>query len=334
MDTPRLLRSADYDRLGQDRRKLATLHHRGEIVRIRRGIYVRSTEWNGLQPKEQYGLRALALAQAAENKPVFCHATAALLWGLWIVGIPQKLHSVTEVATSGRSTSSVVRHVASLSKGVKQCGPFLLTDKLTTTLQLVSTFSFPYAVAVCDSSLRLPENRGLVNQFTAPGVNTAGHMPLWEADCPQGPALSVDELRAGAGLMRSKAARKRVLAVIEFASGLSGSAGESLSRAKMFQLGFPAPVLQKRFVLRDGSDAFVDFWFEEQQVVAEFDGKGKYLRSDWGGGLSLQARIIAEKQREDQIRAYGVGFTRWDWKEMMNRDRLTYILRQAGLPQT
>ncbi|WP_207343854.1 type IV toxin-antitoxin system AbiEi family antitoxin domain-containing protein [Arthrobacter sp. E3] len=38
MDAPKLIRSADYARLGQDRRKLATLHHRGEIVRIRRGI--------------------------------------------------------------------------------------------------------------------------------------------------------------------------------------------------------------------------------------------------------------------------------------------------------
>lgn len=334
MDTPRLIRSADYDRLGQDRRKLATLHHRGEIVRIRRGFYVRTAEWNGLQTKEQYGLRALAFAQGAENNPVLCHASAALLWGLWIVGVPQKLHSVTEVTTSGRSTNSVVRHAASLSEGVVQCGPFLLTDKLTTTLQLISTFAFPYAVAVCDSSLRVPDRRNLVNQFAVPATKPLGHMPVWETDCPQGLPLSLEELCAGAEQLRSQAARKRVLAVINFASGLSGSAGESLSRAKMFQLGFPAPVLQQRFILRDGSDAFVDFWFEEQQVAAEFDGMGKYLRPDWGGGLSLQARILAEKQREDQIRAHGVGFARWDWKEMMNRDRLTCILRQAGLPQT
>ncbi|WP_227878512.1 hypothetical protein [Arthrobacter dokdonensis] len=37
--------------------------------------------------------------------------------------------------------------------------------------------------------------------------------------------------------------------------------------------------------------------------AGEFDGRGKYLRKDWAGGRSLQDRIMAEKNREDQIRA-------------------------------
>ncbi len=77
MFMPGFIRSADYDRLGQDRRKLATLHRRGEIVRVRRGIYVLTGDWDALRAKEQYGLRAMAYARGTPQTPVFCHATAA-----------------------------------------------------------------------------------------------------------------------------------------------------------------------------------------------------------------------------------------------------------------
>lgn len=92
-------------------------------------------------------------------------------------------------------------------------------------------------------------------------------------------------------------------------------------------------MLQQPFVLRDRRKAKVDFWFEEQRVVGEFDGKGKYLRADGGAGLSIQQRVMKEKAREDQIRAQGVGFVRWEWKEMMNRQQFIHLLRRAGLPR-
>lgn len=214
-----------------------------------------------------------------------------------------------------------------------QSGQFLLTDKLTTTFSLIKAFSFPYAVAVCDSALRAPEARFATNRFLPGGSDFDLHEPSWSTDGPQGPAISADDLRAAASLLASTAARERTLAVINFASHLSGSAGESLSRAKMHQFGFPTPQLQHPFRLLNGHNAAVDFWFDEQKTAGEFDGKGKYLRSDWGDGLSIQERVLREKRREDQIRALGVNFVRWDWAEMMNRERFIGLLRQAGIPQ-
>ena len=331
MNTPRLIRSADYDLFGRDRRKLATRQQHGELIRVRRGIYVSAADWKILSAKERYGLKVMALATLAESEPVFCYASAALLWGLWIVGTPQKLHTMTEVTSSGRSSGNVIRHIGSRAEGVKRCGPLLVTDKLTTTLALISTLAFPYAVAVCDSSLQVPGSGGTANQFTVPESDPFQHTPSWATDSPQGPALSIEELSAGIDLLQSKAARARTLKVLEFASALSGSAGESLSRVKMFEMGFPEPVLQEKFTLSDGRNAFVDFWFKKQRIVGEFDGKGKYLRDGWGAGLSLPERILAEKKREDQIRAHGVGFARWDWQEMMDKARFAAILGQAGL---
>ncbi|MHA7175484.1 hypothetical protein ACX80D_02415 [Arthrobacter sp. Sr24] len=334
MKKPKLIRSAEYDHLGQDRRKLATLQRKGVLVRVRRGNYVDAAEWQTLSRREQYGLRVLTFGQQAVQEPVYCHATAALLWGLWIVGMPQKIHTRTEVTTSGRSSKEVTRHIGSCTEGIQRCGPFLVTDKLSTTMQLIDTLAFPYAVAVCDSSLRPRASKGNQNVFTSPESDPFQHWPEWDPEVPQGLPLTVAQLRAAADALPSRAARDRALKVIEFASALSGSAGESLSRVKMFRLGFPTPILQEPFELRDGKTAKADFWFKEKRIVGEIDGLGKYLKANWSGGLSLADRIIAEKRRENQIRAQGVGFARWDWKELMDTETFASILRQAGLRQS
>ncbi len=334
MGTPRLIRAADFKRIGQDPRELAKLSNAGELVRLRRGIYVRSNDWAAMDQKSRYGPWALAFQCLIDAEAVFCHASAALVWGLWIVGTPRKLHVVTESTEGGRSRNSIERHRGSMSTGVVQCGPVLLTDKLTTTMQLISSLRFPYAVAVCDSSLHSGQEDNGTNFFTRPGDPAGANQECsWSNEVPQGQPLVALELLAAARLLPSRAARERATAVIEFGSGLSGSAGESLSRVRMHELGFPAPVLQQQFVLRDGNNAFVDFWFKEQQTAGEFDGMGKYLRKAWGKGLSVEERIMAEKRREDQIRAQGARFVRWTWAEMMDRDRFQQLLRQAGLPQ-
>ncbi|PYI39635.1 hypothetical protein CVS30_02880 [Arthrobacter psychrolactophilus] len=333
MDTPRLILPSDLESVGQDRRTLVALCNKGELFRVRRGVYARSAEWTALRPLQQYGLRALALQHAARRQPVLAHATAALLWGLWIVGTPVRLHTMTEVTTGGRNENDVVRHRGSLTDHVVRCGPFLLTDKLTTVMQLILSLDFPYAVAVCDSSLRTSGRKYIVNRFGSAGDEPSSGEPVWQSTCPQGMPLRREELVAAAEALPSKAASRRALTVVRFASELSGSAGESISRARIHQLGFPAPVLQKRYILRNGSNAFVDFWFKELNLAGEFDGKDKYLRSSWGGGLSLQDRILKEKAREDDIRGQGVRFVRWTWAEMMNNTRFSHLLRQAGLRQ-
>ena len=333
MNKPRLISAAQYNDTGRDRHKLVTAQKRGELVRVRRGIYVQSAEWSKLSGRERYGLRVLACARLAQSEPVFCHATAALLWGLWIVGVPQKLHTVTEVTRGGRSSSGVVRHVGSRTEGVQRCGPVLITDKLTTTMQLINSLSFSLAVTVCDSALRVPRRSVVANHFERPDADPFQWDATWELDEPQGAALLPEELRAAAAQLPSKAGQTRALKVINFASALSGSAGESLSRVKMFELGFPAPVLQQRFSLDDGRGALVDFWFKEERAVGEFDGKGKYLRDDWSQGRSMTDRIMAEKRRENQIRAQVSGFARWDWQDLKDTQRFTSILRQAGLRQ-
>lgn len=332
MNNPRLILPSDFRLAGQDPRVLAQRTKKGELVRVRRGVYTKSSDWTSANPAERYGLQAAAFQALAPRQPVFCHATAARLWGLWIVGLPNKLHVVTEVVTSGRSNNGVIRRTGSLTDNVVQCGSFRLTDKLTTAFALIRTLSFPYAVAVCDSALRRPEQKHAVNHMVSLHLRPLAQEPSWETDGPQGPAVTPYEFRELAALLPSRAARERALTVINFASALSGSAGESISRARMHQLGFPAPILQKEFTLRTGKAAFVDFWFRDLGLAGEFDGKAKYLRADWDGG-SMEERLWKEKLREDDIRSQGVRFVRWTWCEVDNRNTFEQLLRRAGLPQ-
>ncbi len=333
MKPAHLILPADMATEGRDSRYLAKLRKRGQLVCVRRGVYVNAAEWHSMDSATQYELGTAAFHTRSQQPPVFCYATAALVWGLWLVGHPQKIHIITESRAGGRSHDDICTHVGSLTQGVVQCGGLLFTDKLTTTLQLITALPFERAVAICDSSLHRPWRPKRENVFTAAGVPGGQREPSWRNDLPQGPSLHKSELLASVAQLPSKAARTRATAVIAFASELSGSAGESLSRVRMAQLGFPTPELQQQFVLRDGSSAFVDFWFKAQRRVGEFDGRTKYLRTDWGAGRSLQDRILQEKDREDQIRAQGVGVVRWTWTEMMDLQRFERLLLQAGIPQ-
>jgi hypothetical protein len=333
MKPPRLILPTDMELQGRDSRYLAKQRKQGRLVCVRRGVYADAAEWTAMNPATQYGLKAAAFHARSKRPPVFCHATAALVWGLWLVGRPQRIHAITESRAGGRSHDDITSHVGSLTDHIVQCGGLLFTDKLTTTMELITGLPFERAVAICDSSLHQPLRPKLENIFTPVGTPSGIAEPSWRNDHPQGPPLLESELIVAAEKLPSRAARKRAMAVITFASGLSGSAGESLSRVRMKRLGFTAPELQRKFVLRDGRNAFVDFWFDGQRKAGEFDGRTKYLRADWGEGKSIQDRILAEKDREDQIRAQGVGVFRWTWAEMMNDRRFEQILRQAGIPQ-
>lgn len=333
METPRLILPSDFTVVGSDRRSPVDLCRKGELHRVRRGAYIRTADWKRLRAMQQYELQATAVQLAARHQPVLAHATAAALWGLWLVGTPTLIHVMTEVTTGGHNSNDVRQHRGSLTDGVIQCGPFRLTDKLTTVMQLIVSLDFPRAVAVCDSSLKVFDRQRAYNSFGPIGAAPGISVPIWQTTYMQGPPLRQEELQAAAEMLPSKAAALRAQTVINFASELSGSAGESMSRAKMHMFGFPTPVLQKKYLLRDSSTALVDFWFEELNLVGEFDGKEKYLRVDWAGGASIQDRIMQEKDRENQIRAQGVGFVRWTWAEMLNKERFIRLLKQVGLRQ-
>lgn len=334
MDLPQLITADHLLRIGKDPRELGRLSRQGQLLRIRRGNYVVRSEWDSLNAAAKYGLRVEALARVTASPPVICGLTAARAWGLWTTNVPAKIHVVTESNAGGRSRNDVERRIGSLTEQVVHWGPVQITDKLRTTIELIDSLDFAHAVAVCDSSLHGADAmNGLPHNGFGPEVPHGGGDIQWNPGGPVGPALTVNELSEAADRLPGKARRFRAHSVISFSNELSGSAGESLSRANMHILGFPAPILQQHFALRDRSHAYVDFWFPEFNLVGEFDGREKYLRADWGRGANIQDRVLAEKHREDLIREQGPRVIRWTWQEMTDLQQFAAILRSAGLPQ-
>jgi hypothetical protein len=120
--------------------------------------------------------------------------------------------------------------------------------------------------------------------------------------------------------------------VIAFADGRAGSPGESISRVLIRMLGFPEPDLQTGFWDDEGFIGYVDFWWPEQRIVGEFDGFGKYLREELRDGRSPAEVVVAEKVREDRLRAQVRTVVRWGWAAARSPRALESRLRAAGLP--
>lgn len=82
-----------------------------------------------------------------------------------------------------------------------------------------------------------------------------------------------------------------------------------------------------------GFIAFVDFFWRLINKVGEFDGHGKYLKPEYTHGRTTAQVVMAEKEREDRVRALGPTSARWDWP--IARDLATFgrFLTRQGIPR-
>jgi len=118
----------------------------------------------------------------------------------------------------------------------------------------------------------------------------------------------------------------------DFATSLADSVRESQSRVLIALLGFPEPELQARFVLADGREAFTDFFWREHRHIGEFDGAGKYRDPALLKGRTPEEVLLAEKDREDELRRQVTAFSRWRLPALRSPRMLYDILHGAGLP--
>ena len=112
-----------------------------------------------------------------------------------------------------------------------------------------------------------------------------------------------------------------------FADNRSESDGESRSRVILHKVGLALPTLQLPIGTALG-DCRVDFGWEEERVVGEFDGQVKYGRLLRPGQDPGQA-VFDEKRREDAIRDENWGVVRWTWSELASPLRLGRRVERA-----
>jgi len=292
-------------------RELRTEFERGEVVRLRRGVYIPVAIWQSLTPDQQYVRRIHAHAAVSAEPLTFSHDSAAAIWGLPRVGAwPSAIHLLVPPAGGGRSSYGVVRHPGEQSVRVVARDGLLVTSVVTTAVDMARVLTFPEAVAMMDRAIAAP-------RF--------------------GSALATrEELEAALAALPTRGpikGRTEALRAGEFASSQSGSCGESVSRAFMFILGFLIPELQVRFDDADGFIAFVDFFWRSINRVGEFDGFGKYVKDEFTRGNTTAHIVMEEKVREDRIRACGPLVSRWDWELANSPSAFGAFLTRIGVPR-
>lgn len=301
-----ILLTRDHRRVGADDRMLRRGAERGELVRLARGAFLPRRVWDSMSLDERYRARCRATALAGRSRPVLSHYSAAAMWGMPSIDPwPARVHVLTTIATGSRSEGGVTRHAAELDElDAAVLDGIRITSPVRTLLDVARSAPFANAVAMWDFALS----------------ERAGPARV-DARVLQRRTTESASARGG----------RRIARVQQFANGASGSPGESLSRVVISELGFPQPVLQHPFSDRRGFIGAADFWWEKYLLVGEFDGLGKYLGDRFGNDLSSDQIVVAEKRREDRLRALGNGVTRWEWADARNPRRLYEQLYDAGL---
>jgi len=282
--------------LGYDYDDLRRLRRGGELVRVRRGAYVREDNPDQLV-EERHRRLVLGTAPQLRDGAVLSHGSAAVLHRLpvWPAAV-QRVHVTRNRRGNGVKRSLVQVHGAPLlALDIVMIENMSVTSLRRTVLDLARTLPMMEAVAAGDRALAL----GLTRQELDAGLQA---MERW-------PGV--------------RAARR----VVEFLDERSGSPGESASRVRLMEEGLPRPEPQHEIFGPDGRlIARVDFYWEEHKTVGEFDGRIKYGRL-LKPGQPIEDVLFDEKLREDAVRDLGLQVVRWISRDLYR----VGVLRQRVL---
>lgn len=284
---------------------------RGELRALAPGVYIPTERWLALDIDTRYLLCIAAAASRLHDDDVLSHWSAAALWRLPLIGSwPEKVHVTTPAESARRSTTVLQRHRRGLALPPHKLDDLVVTACAETVIDISRVSSFATAVAMGDEALRQHEkHRGSGLLLGA----SLGQMAAALAAAPES---------------RGRARARRVL---EFIDGAADRPGESLSRVTMHLLGIPAPVLQHRIVTQSGAVYYLDFFWPDQGIGGDFDGRIKYVDAAFRGGRTAEQVVADEKVREDEIRLELRGYGRWDWHVAGSRRDLAERLRRIGL---
>lgn len=306
---PELILARELSRFDYDDPAARRAAQRGELTRLRRGVYARTEDWNRLDPAQKYRMVARGYALSRREQPVLVRDSAAALWNLPRIGRqPSDVHVLSEDPRGGRGRTGVRAHFLRLEPGdVDIVDGVLVTSLLRTVVDMAATADVMTAVSIIDHVLHVDRYGRARHGITKEQLLEAlgGALPL-------------------RGSVRARAR-------IEFGETGAANPGESGSRVTMAHIGAPPPLLQRTFVT-DIGEFDTDFYFEEADTAGELDGRRKYLDPVYRNGRSAEQVVYDEKLREDAIRRRVTAFLRWSYATGMSRDLLRALLISVGVP--
>ncbi|TLP75532.1 hypothetical protein [Nesterenkonia sphaerica] len=329
----------------------------GRLFRVRSGVYVAAADWMDSPPWRRY--EAAVAATAMSRDPVFCRETALLLHGVPLLRTPESVWArtirqggtgrVAAPALSGPLSTEGFRRAYRQRHPGRTDIPATLLRNIPTRLVYPPLPTGMRRGALLESlrsgssplheTTTLRPHAGIrgprhyrVEPLELALIDTASRMPFDEAvvalDWAQAqPHL---DLQPWLHYLSTVRMRTRWQQAWAFADPASESPGESYSRVLIHQLGFGAPSLQMR-VSTDRGVYRVDFCWEEERVIGEFDGRTKYMSREFRNGKDPAEVVFEEKQREDALRRASWTVVRWTWEDFKQPERLGRFLANAGV---
>jgi very-short-patch-repair endonuclease len=295
--TPQQLRA-----VGIGRSVLSRALARGEVTRVRPGVYANSplAPWpvhavthSGVAPELVQHVVA-ALLSLGDGATAGAR-TAACLRGWGLLFEPQQEQDVVVAHPRSRARLASVRVIRRRAvrreelRPLPDLGPVWVTTAVTTVLDCCRTLPFEEAVVVCDSALR------------------SGQVEL-------------DELRAAASRLRGARGARRVRRVLVSCDPESGSVLESVLRVRMTGDGIVGFATQQ--VVRDAGGRHIvrsDFCFAAQRLVVETDG------SRWHPDPARDQGL------DNRLAAAGWRVLRFTWAQVVHDPAAVLALIRAAL---
>lgn len=288
-----MVTTADAMVCGVPRRELTDLVRAGALVRVRGGAYVDGPLWRGADRSERHALSAVAVGRAFGGRWAVSHCSAIAVHGLPLLSVGEEVHLSRLAPGPTRSRSGIVTHAALDASVVSNVRGVLCATPSVAVVQTAASQGLEAGVVSADAAIR----RRLA---------------------------TISSLRDAVGQARLGRGQRWARMVPELADGRSESPGESRTRVLLHLGGLSGA--EPQVVIWDGRGRFVarvDLLFRRQRVVVEFDGLVKYDRA------TGRAALIAEKRREDALRALGYEVVRVTWADLADPARVLAQVRAA-----
>lgn len=270
-------------------KQLRTLVTAGAVVRVRQGVYACGERWRAASDHAGRGLLEARAASLTMTHPhVLSHDSAAHALGLPFLAPRMPLVHVTRPDVRGGRTCSGVKHHGAPHRldQVVPTGAGEALDLPRTAVDLVREHGIRIGLGACDAALR----RG----------------------------VRASELAAAARPMTNWRGVRTVRLALGWADPGADNPGESLARLAVLETGLGRPATQFPVRLRDRL-AWCDMLLGSH--VIEFDGYVKYLPPERGGVADRDPGEVAwaERQRERELMALGLGHSRLVWEDLLPR---------------
>lgn len=292
---------------GYDDRAIRSAVRSGLLRRLRQGTYVYSAEFDQLTPEGQHVVLVRSVADRLGPGVAVSHQSACAVHGIAMFDIDlSKIHVTRLDGAAGRTEYGIVHHVGQVpdNDALVEIDGMLVVKPARAMFETSTRCSTESAVVTLDSGL---------------------HLAL----------TTTDELIDLGGRMQNWQGARSARYAVALADGRAESPGESRSRLLFRRENLPRPDLQVE--VRDGDGRLLgrtDFGWLEYRHLGEFDGRVKY------GGIAGDSRtpqqiVLAEKLREDTLRAQLYGMSRWTWSDLgRGRSKDTVARLRADLEQS